>query len=73
MLRFYRIYAKYLFGKGEFQKALVIYERIVMDSKTSRDRLSLARILMKLGRFDYAEAQLRLFKDWYASWSKANS
>jgi 4-hydroxy-tetrahydrodipicolinate synthase len=21
----------------------------------------------------YAEAQLRLFKDWYASWSKANS
>jgi tetratricopeptide (TPR) repeat protein len=59
MLRFYRIYAKYLFGKGEFQKALVIYERIVKDSKTSRDRLSLARIYLKTGRFDDAEAQLR--------------
>jgi len=59
MLRFYRIYAKYLFGKGEFQKALVLYERIVRDSKTSRDRLSFARILMKVGRFDDAETQLR--------------
>jgi tetratricopeptide (TPR) repeat protein len=59
MLRFYRMYAKYLFSKGEFQKALVIYERIVRDSGSGRDRLSLARIYLKSGRFDDAETQLR--------------
>jgi tetratricopeptide (TPR) repeat protein len=59
MLRFYRIYAKYLYAKGEFQKALVVYERIVRDSKSSKDRLSLSRIYLKAGRFDDAETQLR--------------
>ena len=59
MIRLDRFRAKSFFNTGEYEKALILYEKVVKVSKTSRDRMSLARIYLKAGRFDDAEAQLR--------------
>lgn len=59
MLRLWKIIARYHFARGDYEKALALYRRIVALSGLANDKLSLSRILLKTGHFAEAEKLLR--------------
>lgn len=48
-----------LFKAGRYEEALALYRKATQKKIDSRDRLSIGRILLKLGRWDEADEELR--------------
>ena len=59
MLRLWRTIAKFHFARGDFEKALALFRRIVALGGMASDKVSLSRILLKTGHFAEAEKLLR--------------
>ncbi len=59
MLPIWRIIARFHFARGDYDKALTLYRRIVALGGIPNDKLSLSRILLKTGHFAEAEKLLR--------------
>jgi pentatricopeptide repeat protein len=59
MLRLWRTLAKFHFARGDYEKALALFRRVVALGCIPSDKLSLSRILLKTGHFAEAEKVLR--------------